>query len=177
VRFDAASAIAVGDPGWYTARDGFAWGGMSVAACWFGGAVGIARTVRAGVRERPDPHGEAHLGAIDEAVQSARRALEEAAALAEADPALGQADAPRAGAAPRTDHDIRLLAKRVRATVARAVDDVLHHAGRALGPAPLALDAAHAQRVADLQLYVRQHHAERDLASLGRSIANGGDPW
>ncbi len=72
---------------------------------------------------------------------------------------------------------MRLLAKRVRATVARAVDEVLARAGRALGPAPLALDAAHAKRVADLQLYVRQHHAERDLASLGRALADGGESW
>jgi len=164
VHFKDAPATAVGDPDWYTARPGFAWGGIGVAACWFGGAVGVARTVRAAVRERHDPHGEAHLGAIDEAVQSARRALEEAAALAEAPTPLDR-------------EQVRLLAKRVRATVARCVDEVLHRAGRALGPAPLALDAVHAKRVADLQLYVRQHHAERDLASLGRSIANGGDPW
>ena len=28
-------------------------------------------------------------------------------------------------------------------------------------------DATHAQRVADLTVYVRQSHAERDLAALG----------
>jgi hypothetical protein len=39
--------------------------------------------------------------------------------------------------------------------------------GRALGPAPLATDREHAQRVADLTVYLRQHHAERDLARLG----------
>jgi len=65
----------------------------------------------------------------------------------------------------------------VRATVARACEDVLERAGHALGPAPLALDAAHAKRVADLQLYVRQHHAERDLASLGETIAARTRPW
>jgi len=42
----------------------------------------------------------------------------------------------------------------------------------------LALDERHARRVADLQLYVRQHHAERDDASLGRLLAGGdGPPW
>ena len=40
----------------------------------------------------------------------------------------------------------------------------------ALGPAPLALDPVHAARVADLTLYLRQHHAERDLAALGRLV-------
>ena len=40
--------------------------------------------------------------------------------------------------------------------------------GHALGPAPLAFDADHAARVADLEIYLRQHHAERDVAALGR---------
>ena len=34
------------------------------------------------------------------------------------------------------------------------------------------------QRVADLQLYVRQHHAERDDAALGRMlVTKGSTPW
>ncbi len=41
------------------------------------------------------------------------------------------------------------------------------------GPAPLTVDRSHAQRVADLQVYVRQHHAERDLARIGADIAAG----
>lgn len=180
VRFSGVPATAVGDAEWYTARPGFAWGGIGVAACWYGGALGVARTVRTAVRERHEPHAEAHLGAIDEALQSARRALEEAAALA-ADgaraPSAAEAADPAPPARPLDRDAVRLLAKRVRATVARTADEVLHRAGRALGPAPLARDAAHAKRVADLQLYVRQHHAERDLASLGRSIADGGGSW
>ena len=71
----------------------------------------------------------------------------------------------------------RVTAKRVRATVAAACDEILTRAGRALGPAPLALDAEHAKRVSDLTLYVRQHHAERDLASLGLALADGPAPW
>ncbi len=41
------------------------------------------------------------------------------------------------------------------------------------GPAPLALDGPHARRVADLTMYVRQSHAEADLAALGRLAADG----
>jgi hypothetical protein len=52
--------------------------------------------------------------------------------------------------------------------VETAVDEAIHRAARALGPAPLCLDAQHAQRVADLTIYVRQSHAERDLEQLGR---------
>ena len=40
VDFDGAPAVAVGDAGWYLTRPGFAWGGMSVAACWWGAARG-----------------------------------------------------------------------------------------------------------------------------------------
>lgn len=160
VHFRAVPARAIKDAGWYVERPGFAWGGVGVAACWFGGAIGIARSVHAAAAAKPNPHLLAHLGAIDEVVQSARAVLWEAAA-----------------ATDRGDPRARVLAKRVRATVARACDDVIHRAGRALGPAPLALNAAHAKRVADLQLYVRQHHAERDLESLGRSIADEPAPW
>ena len=160
VHFDGVPALPVGEPGWYLDRPGFAWGGIGVAACWHGGAVGIARTVHAAAAAKPNPHLLAHLGAIDELLQSSRRALAEAAALVDA----GSTDG-------------RVLAKRVRATVARAVEETIVRAGRALGPAPLALDEAHAKRVADLTLYVRQHHAERDQQSLGEALATGDAPW
>jgi hypothetical protein len=156
VRFTAVAAQQVGEPGWYLSRPGFARGGIAVAACWYGGAVGIARSVFEATA-RPNPYLLAHLGAIDLALGSARRALREAVAF-EGDP--------------------RLLAKRTRGTVARAVEEVIARAGHALGPAPLALDARYAKRVADLQLYVRQHHAEKDDASLAEALVNGGSqPW
>ena len=161
VHFDDVPASEVGEPGWYLDRPGFAWGGIGVAACWYGGAVGIARTVHAAAVAKPNPHLLAHLGAIDELLQTSRRALDEAAQLIDA----GQ------------DVDARLLAKRVRATVARACEEIIDRSGHALGPAPLALDERHAKRVADLALYVRQHHAERDQQSLGEAIAREDAPW
>ena len=48
---------------------------------------------------------------------------------------------------------------------------MLTHVGRALGAGPLCLDAVHAQRAADLPVYLRQSHAERDLAGLGALAA------
>ena len=51
-----------------------------------------------------------------------------------------------------------------------AAEEVIIRAGHALGPAPLALDERHARRIADLSLYLRQHHAERDEAALGRAV-------
>lgn len=160
VHFAGIAAEPVGDPGWYLSRPGFALGGIGVAACWYGGAVGLGRTLANSVAARPDPLKLAHLGAVDELLQSSRRALAEAARLADE----GYPDG-------------RVLAKRVRATVARACEEVLTHCAHALGPAPLALDARHAKRVADLELYVRQHHAEHDLASLGQAVVDAGEPW
>jgi hypothetical protein len=165
VQFTEALGYPVGAPGWYLTRPGFSWGGIGVAACWFGGAVGLARMLAASsLRKEPDCIGLMHLGAIDEQLQSARRALSEAAYLVDNGDAEGS--------------EGKLLAKRVRATVARACDDVLLRVGHSLGPAPLAQDADHAKRVADLQLYIRQHHAERDDASLGEALVRTGrSPW
>lgn len=160
VRFSGAAATAVGAPDWYLDRPGFAWGGIGVAACWLGGAIGIGRTVHAAAAETPNPFLLEHLGSIDDLLGAGRRALAEAAGLIDL-----------------ADPEPRLLAKRTRATVARACEEVIARAGRALGPAPLALDARHAKRVADLQLYVRQHHAERDVASLGGLLASEAAPW
>jgi heme oxygenase len=58
----------------------------------------------------------------------------------------------------------------VRAVVADSVERIVRQVGHALGPGPLAFDEEHARRVADLELYVRQHHAEADLARLGRAV-------
>ena len=165
VDFSAVVADPVGDDGWYLRRPGFAWGGIGVAAVWWGGAVGLARTLYASAQGRaPDQIALAHLGAVDLVVTGAGHALAAAATAIDAGEAEGTAGS--------------LLAARVRGMVARAVDEVIFHVGHALGPAPLALDARHAQRVADLQLYVRQHHAERDDAALGLMLVTRGSvPW
>ena len=166
VTFDSVPATPIGDAGWYLDRPGFSWGGMAVAACWYGGAVGIGRAVFTAVAAREEP-GDIRLfqlGTIDQALVSARLALADAA--------------QRIDAGEATGNEGRLLAKRVRAVVARAAELTIVTAGHALGPAPLAQDAAHAKRVADLELYARQHHAEVDDASLGRELLRAGSlPW
>ncbi|GEP38288.1 acyl-CoA dehydrogenase [Nocardioides psychrotolerans] len=154
--FDAVDARPVGDPGWYLRRDGFGWGGIGVAAVWYGGAVAVHRRMlrQAGGRAL-DQVGLAHLGAADACLHGARAVLAESAAAVDAGLVTGPAG--------------RVAALRVRQVVADAVEAVLLHAAHALGPAPL-VEAEHARRVADLQLYVRQHHAERDAAALGRAL-------
>lgn len=163
VAFSQVPAVEIGQPGWYLSRPGFWWGGIGVAACWFGGAVGIARTVFAGARRAENPHRLAHLGAIDTLLHACRLALADAAAKVDCG---------------GDDVNGRLLARRVRGLVARSCEEIIIRAGHALGPGPLATDAVHAKRVADLQLYIRQHHAEADEASQGGLLAADEDmPW
>jgi hypothetical protein len=53
----------------------------------------------------------------------------------------------------------------------------MNRVGRALGAGPLGHDEAHSRRVADLTVYLRQHHAERDLADIGSLVAHPGTTW
>ncbi|TFI04745.1 acyl-CoA dehydrogenase, partial [Kocuria rhizophila] len=61
-------------------------------------------------------------------------------------------------------------ALRVRRTVADAAETVIRVVSRATGPGPLTGDPAHIRRVESLQVYIRQDHAERDTAALGRTL-------
>lgn len=153
VDFDAAPAQPIGDIGWYLHRPGFSWGGIGVAAIWGGGAAPLVTAIADAARsDRADQAAHVYAGRADAAQWTARLALEHAAARIDA------------GADPAAS---KLLAARVRAVVADAAEEIIALADRALGPAPLTTDAAHAGRVADLRIYLRQHHAERDLARLG----------
>lgn len=89
-------------------------------------------------------------------------------ALLEASDALLGRTAAAVDAAPGADH--RLAVATVRSAVERAVREVVDRAPRMVGPAPLSRDAELAHAVADLQLYVRQHHGERDHATLGEQL-------
>jgi alkylation response protein AidB-like acyl-CoA dehydrogenase len=165
VDFDGAPAQPVGAPGAYVERPGFAHGGVGVAACWYGGTREVGRTLLAAAAGRDvGPHALAHLGAVDIALHTVRTALDNAADEIDADPR----DLKRAG---------RFRSLRVRALAEAAATEVMERVGRALGAGPLCLDEAHSRRVADLTVYVRQHHAERNLAELGVLVAKQGTKW
>ncbi len=165
VDFTGIPGEPVGGPGRYIDRPGFAHGGAGVAACWYGGARGVGKTLLAAAAERDlGPHALAHLGAVDIALRTAKAALDAAADEIDADPD----DRENGG---------RLRALRVRALVEATATEVMHRVGRALGAGPLSHDAAHSRRVADLTVYLRQHHAERDLAELGALVASSGTTW
>lgn len=161
VRFTGAPAVPVGGPGGYLGRPGFWHGAIGVAACWYGGAVGVARTLLDAARHRePDPHVLAHLGGVDATLVAAAHSLLAAAVWVDAHPG----------------RDAHLVAARARASVETAATEVIDRTGRALGARPLSQDGAHARRVADLTVYLRQSHAERDLATLGELVADAGEP-
>jgi len=159
VRFDGTPADPVGAPGWYLTRSGFAWGGMGVAACWHGGARGLQATLVRQSAGRTDDLAALHVGVVDAELHASEAALAGAATAVDAGTAGGTAG--------------QILGLRVRAVVASAVERTIRQVGHALGPAPLAFDDDHARRVTDLDLYVRQHHAERDLARLGSAVLAG----
>lgn len=149
----------VGPPGWYVSRPGFAHGGCGVAAVWLGGCDGVVDYVTAHLRarDRVDEHQLAHLGAMHTGIRAAEALLRQAARAID----------------DGTDPDPPRTAATFRAAVERVATDVLDRAPKVTGPTPLCRDRDFAQRLADLLVYVRQHHAERDLAALGRTVLDG----
>jgi len=149
----------LGPPGWYVDRPGFWFGSVGVAACWLGGALGLVRSLASDLagRRDPDAHQWAHLGAVAARCASMARDVDWAAGLIDADPA-------------GPDRRMRPVAIEVRDLVENGCLDVLAQVGRAGGAGPLCQDPAQARRFADLPVYVRQHHAERDREALGRSL-------
>ena len=191
VHFSQVPAEQLGGDGWYFSRPGFAWGGIGVAACWLGGAVAVARDYRDSLRgasdrgREPDQIALAALGETDRILTSTLQYLARTAAQID-DGGLGGGDRPTSGGGHQTTAgDHRPDADRspwsealcVRGTVAAAVERVLSLVSRNRGPAPLAFDEPYAKRMADLALYVRQHHAQRDDAQLGALTLQGEPPW
>jgi alkylation response protein AidB-like acyl-CoA dehydrogenase len=141
----------IGQSGFYLARPGFWHGACGPAACWAGGAGGLLDW--AVKQKRNDPHTLAHLGAMRAAVWSMETALQ--AAGREIDAAWDDVEAGQARA---------LI---VRHIVEQGCTEVMRRVARAYGPHPLAMDEGIARRLQELDLYVRQSHAERDLEALG----------
>ncbi|MGK5080852.1 acyl-CoA dehydrogenase [Janthinobacterium sp. HLX7-2] len=163
VTFSAARAFPVGAPGAYLERPGFWHGGAGIAAAWYGAACAIASHLHARAQQAaPDPVRLAQLGQIDCALRAAGALLREAAAEIDRHP----------------QRDAMGLALRVRLAVEDTATLVLHQATRALGAGPLCRDAQFARLAADLPVFLRQSHAERDQALLGSIIAGAEEhPW
>ena len=166
VRFDGAKGRRVGLEKAYLSRPGFWQGGAGIAACWYGGAVGIANALRKALRARPssDARGYqlASLGKVDLALSETAATLRDAARWIDSHPA---GDASRVALAARLSAEC--CAKKV-------LDEV----GKAMGATPFCLDEKFAKAAADLPVFIRQSHADRDFAALGeRSLAPEAAPW
>jgi alkylation response protein AidB-like acyl-CoA dehydrogenase len=153
-----AQSDVIGNPDWYLQRPGFWHGACGPAACWAGGAIGLVDYARS--QDRADAHTMAHLGAMHAAAWALRAFLDSAGNEIDRNPQ----DACSAQARALT----------VRHLVEQACSEVLRRLGRAYGPRALAYDAEVSRRYQELDLYIRQSHAERDLEVLGRHVAQGG---
>jgi hypothetical protein len=145
----------VGPVDFYLSRPGFWHGACGPAACWAGGAAGLVDWAMR--QTRNDAHTLAHLGAMRSSLW-ALEALLKAAGL-EIDNNPGDA---------RAAH-IRALT--LRHLVEVHATDILRRLPRAYGPHPLAIDETISTRYQELDLYLRQSHAERDLQALGAAIS------
>lgn len=159
VHFNNTPATLVGRPGDYLHRPGFWHGGAGIAACWYGGAQAVADTLYKATRDAEAshpawPYRAAALGRVDHALAGLAALLQRSASWIDANP---QADA-------------QATALRVRQAAETAAHLVLEETGRALGATPFCRDAAFARAAADLPVFIRQSHGDRDDAALAHAI-------
>lgn len=161
VQFDGAVAHRVGSVGAYLQCPGFWRGGVGVAACWWGGANGIGQAFKqskaAQTAEALSLFKLAGPGKVALALQETAAVLRESATWIDAHP-LADASAV-ALAAPLSAEQ---CAK-------RGLDEVR----KAMGASPFCRDEKFAQAAADLPVFIRQSHAERDFVSLGGRVNAG----
>jgi hypothetical protein len=151
-----SSDCLVGDVGFYLNRLGFWHGACGPAACWAGGAKAL---VQYAARQRNnDPHSLAHLGAMLADDWALECYLERAGLEIDT-----TANSPCRAQA---------LALKVRHLIEQTCNDILRRLERAFGPRPFAFDEEVARRSSELQLYVRQSHAERDLEALAQATTH-----
>jgi alkylation response protein AidB-like acyl-CoA dehydrogenase len=150
------TSSVIGTPNWYLERTGFWHGACGPAACWAGGAEGLLQY--ASSNNRKDTHTLAHLGAMHSSIWAMRCCL--ASAGQEIDEN------------PDDYEEARIRALTLRHLVEQHCTDVLRRFARAFGPFPLSMDDKSSQRYQELDLYLRQCHAERDLEQLGSKLRN-----
>jgi alkylation response protein AidB-like acyl-CoA dehydrogenase len=146
----------VGEPGFYLERPAFLPGGIGVAAVWTGGAQAVLDVLV----------GWLSAGTLDQA-QSLRIggiALEIDTCCALLDRAAAVLDGP----AELIPDETAALCTYTRAGIGAAVRRALQTARDCAGPAGAAHVPQLSGAIADLDLYVRQQHADRDLFALSR---------
>ena len=160
------AADLVGGRDFYLQRPGFVVGGLGVAAVWAGGAQSVVDLVADGLSAFPaTAHQHRRLGRMAQAAWQAGRLVAATAELVDREAAGGGADGG-------TGID---LAEEIAYTRAAAVDScelVVDEAARVVGPGGLTRNHRLARTLADLALYVRQHHHDSEHERLGaRALA------
>jgi hypothetical protein len=145
----------IGEAGFYTGRPGFWQGSLNVAACWFGGALGLARGVISTLRDTSDVHRWTAFGALMSEIVAMGEALQAAATATDRDP-LDQT----------SQAQVRAFA--TRQIVYQGATHVLELAAQVGGTHAATHDANQSRRLADLPIYLRQHHPGPDMEALGR---------
>jgi alkylation response protein AidB-like acyl-CoA dehydrogenase len=164
VVLDHAVAEVVGDEGEYLSRPGFWHGGAGVAACWYGGALGIAKALRQSMLAQPaaiTPFKLASLGKASLALAETAAILRDAAVWIDANPAA----------------DASAIALAARLSAEKSARSVLTEVGTAMGATPFCLDGKFARAAADLPVFIRQCHGDRDYASLGEHTLSDASAW
>ncbi|MGB4863042.1 MAG: hypothetical protein WBO97_11325 [Tepidiformaceae bacterium] len=154
--FEALNVIGpVGNSGFYQDRPGFWNGSGNVAACWYGGALGLARRAKHAAENRPDSYGIAGEMAVH--LSQMRHALMQTADDIDSCPSP---------------------APEVREARALVLRDIVYRGCNAvyalaleLGGTSLSTHCAEQGRaLADLPIYLRQFHPTRDRTRLGQLL-------
>ncbi|MBB3196742.1 acyl-CoA dehydrogenase [Roseateles terrae] len=161
VSFDEVPARLLGREGAYLHRPGFWQGGAGIAACWHGALEALAEALRlaASLRQGEAWHLQLAMGQVD-ALLSANAAL-----LRETGHWIDQ----------HPTADARAWTLRARTATDETAQQVLRAVTQALGPGPFCRHAHLARLMADLPVFLRQSHGDRDLAALGALAVQGPD--
>lgn len=150
----------IGPEGAYLGRWGFLPGGVGVAAAWAGGAMHVLDLVG----EQP-PNDDAARIRLGRARTDALAAIELVRAAA------------RGLESTRDDREAAArIAALVRAAVVAGARRVIAEAKALSGPARLAFDGRLAEAVADLELYLAQHHDDRSYLAIGAEVETDESP-
>ncbi|HEY5302876.1 MAG TPA: hypothetical protein VIJ86_02330 [Acidimicrobiales bacterium] len=147
----------VGPPDFYLQRPGFWFGGVGVASCWFGGAVGLVNALVKWINSEPRESILIDLGVAVSELETMRYTLRDAAREIDEDPLDESRQA-----------QCRALV--IRHAVHRAALTVLERVASAGGARPLCHDESQSRRAADLYVYLSQHHGNVDSEELGRML-------
>ena len=160
VSFDGAIGRCVGEVGAYLSRPGFWQGGAGIAACWYGGSMGIAGALHRSLADtspvKRDRFRLAAAGRVDVTLRATAALLRESASWIDSHPR----------------EDARPVALRARLAAVSCAESVLHEVGDALGATPFCRNRHFAQAAADLPVFIRQSHGQTDYLALGEFLVD-----